>query len=68
MRGEGQRDDALASTRKEHSWMACCPLLLRMKQEHLGDPGAFERGIEALNRRDVEAIGLDPTPTDFYLP
>ena len=48
--------------------MACCPLLLRMKQEHLGDAGAFELGIEALNRRDVEAIGLDPTPTDLYLP
>jgi hypothetical protein len=48
--------------------MTCCPVLLRMKQEHLGGAGVFERGIEALNRRDVEAIGLDSTPTDFNLP
>jgi hypothetical protein len=45
--------------------MTCCPLLLRMKQEHSGDAGVFERGIEALNRR---GDWPGPTPTDFYLP
>jgi hypothetical protein len=40
--------------------MTCCPLLLRMKQEHLGDAGAFKRGIEALTAETWKRLAWTP--------